>query len=178
MENLKKALKNRLRDARRIAVLGIGSELRGDDAAGILVVKRIEKYRGRVDRQRGIRGFYGGTAPENITGEIKRFRPTHLIIIDSADTVGKAGAISLIEPEQESGVSFSTHRLPVKILIKYLLTSIDCKIILIGIKPKAIDFCCSVSKEVEKSAEYLADSIRGIFIRNSLLPKPMLGKIK
>ncbi|MFH0791388.1 MAG: hydrogenase maturation peptidase HycI [Candidatus Omnitrophota bacterium] len=168
MENLKKALKNRLQSARRIAVLGIGSELRGDDAAGILVVKRIEKYRGRLGRQRGIKGFYGGTAPENITGQIKKFKPTHLIIVDSADTAGKAGKISLIEPEQEAVVFFSTHRLPVKILIKYLLTSIDCKIILIGIKPKAIDFCCSVSKEVEKSAEYLADSIRGIFSVESL----------
>lgn len=160
MDNLKKVLKNRLQNALKVAVLGIGSELRGDDAAGILVVKRIEKYYGRPDSQRKIRGFYGGTAPENITGQIKRFRPTHLIIVDSTDTAGKAGAISLIEPEQERGVSFSTHRLPVKILIKYLLTSLDCKIIFIGIKPKAIDFCGSVSREVEKSAEYLADSIR------------------
>ncbi len=167
MENLKKALKNRLQSARRIAVLGIGSELRGDDAAGILVVKRIEKYRGRFGLQKRIRGFYGGTAPENITGQIKKFKPTHLIIVDSADTAGKAGKISLIEPEQEAGISFSTHRLPVKILIKYLLTFFDCKIIFIGIKPKAIDFCCSVSQEVEKSAEYLADAIQESFCKSS-----------
>ena len=41
--NLKTVLKNSLRNAVRVAVLGVGSELKGDDKAGMLVAADLEK---------------------------------------------------------------------------------------------------------------------------------------
>ena len=43
MLNLKVLLKDKLNKARRIALLGVGSEFRGDDVAGILVAKSLAK---------------------------------------------------------------------------------------------------------------------------------------
>ena len=43
MKKLAAVLKQKLDGASGIAVLGIGSDLRGDDAAGIIVAQQIEK---------------------------------------------------------------------------------------------------------------------------------------
>jgi hypothetical protein len=43
MQSLKVQLKNKLKNARRITILGVGSKLRSDDAAGILAAESIGK---------------------------------------------------------------------------------------------------------------------------------------
>ena len=60
--------------AERVAVLGVGSALRGDDAAGILLVRRLRTFCLRTGATR-LAAFAGHSAPENLTGEICRFRP-------------------------------------------------------------------------------------------------------
>lgn len=156
MKNLKKLLKYKFKDAKRIAILGIGSELRGDDAAGILAAKQIRCF---LVRNPKVRIFIGATAPENLTCEIKKYKPTHLIIIDSAELHKKPGTIALLDPNKIGGVTFSTHNLPVKVMADYLIKSIDCKIIIIGIQPKSLEFGSSVSKEVMHSIKILSTTL-------------------
>lgn len=164
MQNLEKSLKNRLNAAERIAVLGIGSELRGDDIAGILVAEELKKYSEGLER---LRVFNGGTAPENFTGEIKRFNPTHLIVIDSADMARtRPGTIRLIDPKEISNYSFCTHRLPIKIMTDYLIKFIDCEIIILGIQPKALDFGLPCSQEIKKSVKRVSSAIKKIIDGN------------
>jgi len=156
---LKTTLKKWTRDAERIALLGVGSELRGDDIAGLLAAKHFgmssKKHKGRVTSK----VFIGDTAPENLTGEIKRFKPTHLIIVDSADMGKKPGTVRAIDPNKAGGLSFCTHKLPVKILTDYIAESTGCQIMIIGIQPKRIEFCGVPSKEIQKSAKTIADTI-------------------
>jgi len=103
--------------------------------------------------------FFGGTAPENITGEIKKFAPTHLIIIDALDAGGSPGDIKLISPDEIGGASFGTHGLPLKMVTDYLSNFLKCEMIIIGIHPKAIAFGSGVSAEVESSAKTVSDLI-------------------
>lgn len=147
-------LRKRLLAASRIAVLGIGSDLMGDDVAGMLVVKHLNKY-----SDEGFRIFLGGSAPENITGEIIRFEPTHLIVFDAVDFAKEPGFVNIIEPNDTGGVTFSTHRLPVKIISAYLKGVIGCEVVLIGIQPKRVKFMESVSKEIEEAARELAATV-------------------
>src|SRR5665647_2924663 len=135
MANLKTILKQKLKDAKRIVVLGIGSELRADDAAGLIVAEELKKIKNLK-----LKVFLGSTAPENFTGEIIKFKPTHILIVDSVDTDQKPGFILLINPDEVGGVSFSTHMLPVKMMVDYLLASLECEIIIIGIQPKILLF--------------------------------------
>lgn len=160
MLNLKVALEDKLKQAKRIAILGIGSELRGDDAAGMLVAKSIRESCRDMDER--FKVFLGATAPENLTAEIKRFNPTHLVIVDSADMGMAASTIMLINPAEAGGFSFSTHRLPLKMMLEYLLLSINCEIIIIGIQPKKIDFGACLSKEVEGSVGRIAQTFKEI----------------
>ena len=72
---IKKALKSRLASAKKVAVLGIGSDLRGDDVAGMLTAEKLFKLVAKKSTSR-LKIFFGSTAPENLTGDIKRFNPT------------------------------------------------------------------------------------------------------
>jgi len=157
MANLKTILKQKLKDAKKIAVLGIGSELRADDAAGLIVAEELKKIKNLK-----LKVFLGSTAPENFTGEIIKFKPTHILIVDSVDTDQKPGFILLINPEEVGGVSFSTHMLPVKMMVDYLLASLECEIIIIGIQPKVLLFGETISKEVKKSTKQISGVIKQI----------------
>lgn len=158
MPNLTAKLKEKLNGSQKVVVLGIGSELRGDDSAGILVAKKLEK-----EKLPGLTVLIGGTAPENMTGEIKRLRPSHLIIVDAADMKETPGTIRLVDPDEVGGYSFSTHSLPIKVLINYLLEYFPCKVTLIGIQPKNISFGNSLSPEIEDAVESVTQLITSSF---------------
>ena len=160
METLKINLSQQISHAERLALLGVGSDLRGDDAAGMLVARRLAKTCGKMGELKNFKIFLGDTAPENLTGEVKKFNPTHLLIVDSADMNELPGAVKLIDPESIEGFSSSTHSLPLNILADYLIKSIGCKIIIIGIQPKVLEFGSCLSAEVEKSVEDISRMIK------------------
>lgn len=160
MKKLAAVLKQKLNGAQRIAVLGIGSDLRGDDTAGILTAEQINKSK----LSPKIKVLIGATAPENLTSEIKQFNPSHLIIIDAADTNAPPGQITIIDPDKIGGTSFCTHSLPIKVMIDYLLQSLnELRVIAIGIQPKSIIAGTEVSKEVKQAAKKLAEIIASLF---------------
>jgi hydrogenase 3 maturation protease len=160
MPNLQKTLRTKLKGAKRIAILGVGSDLRADDVAGEQVVKTLKAGHANEYQKRQIRFFLGATAPENLTGEVKKFNPTHLIIVDSAQLGKKAGTIRLLAPREIGGISFSTHRLPTKVMVDYLRKSLDCRVIIIGIQPKSLVFGKSLSGEVRKSVKELSTALK------------------
>lgn len=151
MQTPETILKKRLNNAERIGVLAVGSELRADDAAGLLVAKQIRKSLGKSRR---IKIFLGHTAPENLTGRIKEFKPSHLIIIDALEMSRSAGSIAVIELAKTDGLSVSTHKLPIRLIADYLFAAIACKTIIVGIQPQSLAFggpvCGPVIKAVKK----------------------------
>ena len=159
MQKLKTILKKNLKGAKRIALLGIGSELRRDDAAGFFVASGLSRF--KPSKNVRFKSFFGSTAPENLTGEIRRFKPTHLIIVDSVDMGKKSGAVIMIGPEMIKGASFGTHRLPLNILSDYFVKNIGCDIMILGIQHKDASFGQGLSKEVENSVKKLSKLLAG-----------------
>ncbi|MBN1823933.1 MAG: hydrogenase maturation peptidase HycI [Endomicrobiales bacterium] len=153
--NLSKILKKNLNNREGVVVLGVGSELRGDDVAGMLAAELISKK----SKNRSLKVILGGTAPENFTGEIKKLSPSHLIMIDAADTGAKPGTISIIDSETVGGISFSTHMMPLKVMVDYIRESINCSVLIIGIQPKNIKFGAKVSREIKTSATQIAEAV-------------------
>jgi hydrogenase 3 maturation protease len=159
VQTLETILKNKLKNAKRVAILGIGSELRGDDVAGILTARQIEKTIKNKTISPDVRIFIGETAPENLTGEIKRFQPTHLLIIDSADLDTKPGEIQIINPENIGGTSFCSHSLPIKVLTDYLFQSFKFEVITIGIQPRSLAFGVKPSKEIVDATKLISTTV-------------------
>lgn len=93
------------------ALLCVGNELRGDDGVGIELGRRVES------EFKDWQVFYGFDTPENEIFAIKEYAPDILVIADAA--VGESG-LKAEFMENEAGVAFNTHTLPLYILTRYL----------------------------------------------------------
>lgn len=159
-KNLRQSLNQRLEGARRLCILGMGSELRSDDGAAMLVVEALTAAESGGRFPAGsLQALWGSTAPENLTGEIRRFKPTHLILIDTADMGLEPGGMALIDFSDIDGVSFSTHRLPTTILADYILATIECSLVIIGIQPAVMTPCGEITEPIRRAAGELTAMI-------------------
>ncbi len=131
-------------------ILGIGNEIKGDDSLGPIIAKKSSLL---FDQNENVAVFDGGTVPENYTGLIRKENPTNIILVDAVDMKKEPGYIRIVQKEEIANYNISTHAMPVSFLIKYMETTVDAQIILVGIQPKSMDFAEPVSKEVEKSIE-------------------------
>ena len=163
MRKLKAILRERLEGADRIAVLAVGSELRGDDAAGLLVAEELTVTFKPRPGGPSLQVFLAHTAPENLTGEIKQFRPTHLIILDAADMGQKPGDVGIIEETAFTGnASFSTHSLSLRVMTDYLRRFLSLEIIIVGLQPATREFGQAPSDAVRNAAKRVAKVIAAV----------------
>lgn len=163
--NIKEKLIQWLKNARKIIIMGVGNPLRGDDIVGLKIAKKLEKYSSKY-----LKVIISETVPENFIGQIRKFKPSHLIIIDAVDFKGEPGDIRLILPEELSKIGIiSTHTLPLSLLSKFLYESMNIKTIIFGIQPKSIDFGSNISPIVEKASIKAAGIIKDVLA--NIFPK-------
>lgn len=144
-----------LKGADRVAIVGVGSEMRGDDAAGIEVVRGL---RHKLSSSRVLL-VEGGVSPENFTSPIRRFKPSHVIFIDATDFGAEPGEVILAEPEAITGQSTSTHTLPLSMLAGYLREQTGAKIILLGIQPARAQMGAEISKPIKEAVEKVNEAL-------------------
>ncbi|MFA7074939.1 MAG: hydrogenase maturation peptidase HycI [Endomicrobiaceae bacterium] len=152
-----KQIEKFLTDSKKLLVLAIGSELRSDDAAGMYIADELLKY--SLDKTK-LCVIKGATAPENFTGEIKKYRPSDMIVIDAADTGKKPGEIDIINARDITGASFSTHMMPINVFLDYLFRDFECRVLIIGIQPQTLEFGIGISDTVKKAADKIVLSIK------------------
>lgn len=153
--------------AQRIAILGIGNELNGDDAAGVLVARElIEKNGGGeswTDPQKPARYVIeAGAVPEAFTGPLRRFQPDLVILVDAAELGESPGTVGYFHWQQAEGMSASTHTLPPTILAQFLIRDMDCEVFLIGIQPKSLTLDAGVSAEVRQAARQVIAALQSM----------------
>jgi hydrogenase 3 maturation protease len=95
--------------------------------------------------------------PENLTGQIRAFGPSHLILIDAADMGLPPGSVELLETKDIlNTASFSTHSLPLSVLSDYLGRMLECQVLLIGIQPATREFNRDMTPAVVQGARAAA----------------------
>jgi len=152
-------LQDWLRGAERLAVVGVGSTLRADDAAGMEVVTRLmEEYPPSASPY--LLFCPGETAPENFSGKIRAFRPTHLLVVDAANVGLKPGEIVEIPPESVGGPAFLSHMLPLRVMINYLAGDTGAKSTLLGIQYRSLAFDGPMTPEIASAVDRLCDALR------------------
>jgi hydrogenase 3 maturation protease len=137
----------------RLAILGIGNELNADDAAGVLVARRV---RAELSECQEILVLEAGPSPENFTGPLRRFRPDLVLLVDAVQMNEPPGAVRWIEWDAVDGLSASTHRLPPTTLAFFLMSELGCQVVLLGIQPATLDFDQPVSVEVLQTVDSIA----------------------
>jgi hydrogenase 3 maturation protease len=138
-----------------VVVLGVGSELRSDDAAGIRVCAALARK-----PLPGVHTLDGGSVPENCTAAIRRLAPSHLIIVDAANLAQAPGTIRVIDFADIGGASFATHALPLSVLAGYLQKEVGCRVTVIGIQPKSLEFGRTMSPEVSAAVGKTVRALR------------------
>lgn len=157
MKELEPDLHGYISSGQRTAILGVGSVLRCDDAAGMHFADCLAS---RIQRD-DVLIIAGSTAPENFTGVIKDFAPDRLFIVDAARMGLQIGEMREIDIKEIGGMAFSTHMLPLPVMLSYLALETKCSICCIGIQPGSTEQGFSMSQEVRGAAEQLA----GLFCR-------------
>ncbi len=129
-QDLGGALRLRLGKARRIAIVGVGDELLPFDRLGMVAAKKIDQLHLPL-----VRVFFAETVPENVTGPVRRFRPDHTIFLDAADMGAQPGTIAVIDPQNIQAGLFSTHVLPLSVVMEFLAQESGTGVTLLGIQP-------------------------------------------
>lgn len=158
MKFLYEFLTDKLQGVERLAVLGAGSVLRADDAAGVMVVEELMAAY-EPQKHPNVRFYPGETAPENYSGKIEKFAPTHLLIIDAADLGQEPGRIVEINPNDVGGPTFCSHMLPLKVMIDYLVSETNAAVILLGVQYKSIAFDAPMTPEMQAAVKELYKTI-------------------
>lgn len=150
-------LKDKLQGFTKLAVIGVGSDIRNDDAAGIHIANQLKE----TLKDERVEILIGGTTPENLTGVLKRMAPSHILLVDAAQMRKAPGTIEIIDPEKIKGEGFSTHTFSLRELAHYLQETTKAKIVVMGIEPKDINFGETLSEEVKQAVLLAVSQIQG-----------------
>ena len=135
----------------KIAIVGIGNALKGDDQLGPLLISRLQgKTKARL--------FDCGEVPENYIQPIIKYKPETIIIVDASDWGGGVGELRLIKKEEIKNFGFSTHNASLGLFFDYLERELpQTNIIIIGVQVGKRGLMQSPSPEVEAALNELVD---------------------
>jgi hydrogenase 3 maturation protease len=149
-------LKNFIAGAEKVAVLGIGNDLRTDDGLGLFVIENL-----KIDNPK-IMIENVGSVPEGFASNLASFGAERVIMIDAADMMKPPGHIELITKDRIGGIAISTHRMPLSFLMTYLEQATGGKTLLIGIQPKSIQFGEGLTPEIQEVVDKTIASLERI----------------
>ena len=132
--------------SQKTVIVGIGNDMRGDDAFGPMVVERL---RGRVRADL----IDAGVSPENCLGKLSALKPRVVLLVDAVDFDGAPGDMALLDPAKLETTSFSTHASSLALLERFLSTEGVTRIALLAVQPKNWQFGDAVSDEVAAAVE-------------------------
>lgn len=157
---LAQALANKRKPPVRVALVGVGNELNGDDAAGGEVIRRLSRC---LQPSGNLLLLDAGSAPENFSGPLRRLQPDWLIFIDAAWMDEPPGTIRWVEMDEVDGVSAVTHGLPVTMLAGYLMAETDCRVGLIAIQPASLEFESKLTPAVGQAVNEVIEGLFRLF---------------
>lgn len=147
-----------------MALVGIGNELNGDDAAGVAAVRLLRPLFSDVER---VTVLEGGPVVENVTGSLRRFQPDWVILLDAAWFGGQPGEIRGLDWREAEGFSASTHTLPLSIIAGYLESELNCQVLLVGVQVESVVFGDTMSKPVRRGVRAFVKGFGELFSQAS-----------
>jgi len=152
------ALEEIFQGKKRIAICGIGNDIRGDDAFGVIVAEKLKEMIDDPD----VFIINCGEVPENYTSKIAGFEPDLVVFVDAVDFRGEVGEYIVADPEGTIGEAVSTHGLPLKFVTRFMKTIVKAEFILIGCQPGSTGLFEEPSELIKERAERLAELLAGI----------------
>ena len=139
----------------RVQLIGAGNTLRGDDGAGPALLERLE---GKVNASL----LDVGEVPESYFGRILDAKTDTIVFLDAANFGAAPGDVAVLEVDDISGCSVSTHQMTMDLFFRYVRQNSRAELFAIGIQPANIGFGEPMSPEVEQSVQALAELLQRI----------------
>ena len=139
----------------RVALVGIGNRLRGDDGVGSALAGRLADA--------GVpRVFDGQELPEDMVARVAATSPDTVLLVDAVDLGAEPGSVALIDGDQTMSYLPTTHRIPSELLMQVLERATGARCLLLGVQPAGTGFGRAMSPEVTASLETLAELLAGM----------------
>jgi hydrogenase 3 maturation protease len=138
---------------RGACLVGVGNRLKGDDAAGPLLVDALEAFGAVVCLDAGM-------APENHLERIVATGATVVVLVDAMDFGEAPGALQLLEAASLAG-GLSTHALSLELVTDYLRARGVGEVWLLGIQPAHIGLDAELSSPVRCAIDEIAAAVKG-----------------
>jgi hydrogenase 3 maturation protease len=132
-----------------VVVVGVGNPLRGDDAAGCLLARRL----------RGIpvaSVIEAEEVPESFVGDIAAAMPDVAVLVDAVDLGALPGTVAVLETDDVAAYAPTTHRLPLSLVMDVVQRRTGADVFLIAVQPLSLAFGAPVSPQVGAGVELLA----------------------
>jgi hydrogenase 3 maturation protease len=144
-----------LKDAIVVVVIGMGNELRADDAVGLHVVRLLKPF-----THEKLKVFEGHMTPEAYIGPACASHPTHVLIVDAAELGQKPGAWQVLSKNNVEQGLFTTHTIPAVEIAAEIQRKCSAAVVFVGIQPKSRDISLGLSRECQKAAEEISEIIK------------------
>ncbi len=171
VENIQKILTEIFYSHKKIAIMGLGSEIKGDDAVGIYIVEQLKRMIQPLPAN--LRIINASLMPDNFFYDLISFNVDCLIVIDALyitnrqkDYESLNSDIFVFRTFSFLNESFSTHNISLETYKKLLENKLNKKIhtIFIGIRGYEFEFGSTVlSKKVQENADYLITIFKSIW---------------
>jgi hydrogenase 3 maturation protease len=150
-EDFERSLRDRL--VGRIAVMGIGNTMRGDDGLGVHLVNSLRPHSLSPD----VALFACEMTPENFLGPVTEFQPDTVLMIDAAQLNELPGTARLVEAKEIVDSGTTTHNMSLRLLATMLESVTNAKVTLLAVQPKGREFGAELSPEVSHTLRYLTE---------------------
>lgn len=141
-------------DKERIVFVGLGTELRADDGAGLILTERLKRKKEFSNSH----FITAGSNPENHLQEILSYNPQIVVFIDAAEWSAEPGEIKAFHDDEIAETGFSTHTFSIKMIKDFLLSHQQMDFMFLGIQPLTTCFNAGISEPVSiKLNEFFDD---------------------
>jgi len=142
-----------------VVVIGVGSDLRGDDAFGVLAARELSALLG--DDAPDVEVLEGGVAPENLAERAARGSPRTVVLVDAADFEGEPGELRLVDPEELGwDLGGGTHAPSLELLATYLKGRCGARTVMLAAQPASTEFGSEISPALKAAASRAAEVLR------------------
>jgi hydrogenase 3 maturation protease len=137
----------------KLALVGVGHPLRGDDYVGSFIVKTLLNE----CKAESIRFFDAENGVEMVVSRISKFNPKHVVFVDACEMNARPGDVALIPVAETDYPFFTTHGIPLKLLASQLLSKSEAWVL--AIQPEHMEVGDHLSPRVNESAAYVSSFI-------------------
>lgn len=141
----------------KVAIVGLGYEMRGDNAAGVVIAHALQPL---AEQCQNVVVIAAGTAPDHHTRLLRHAAPGLIVLVEAVEFNKPPGTVKWIPWDATANLMTATDTLT---LFNRLVNQLHCEIALIGIQPAETAVGAALSPEVRQAIDQVIKELSQVF---------------